>query len=152
MFSSVFCTSATIFRRSVASEHAKPTLSLRNRFKKKRPPRANEKTQKELGLSILVAPHHGLKSGYSKELREAARPQLVVMSERVHDGRNDGEVDSRYQGKDAAEGLTVKVNGTDEEHYSNSTRGYHVLIRFSPGQEAPEVFQETDAEDLLKWM
>jgi beta-lactamase superfamily II metal-dependent hydrolase len=127
--------------------------SLRDRFKKIRQPTGVEKKAKVMGLSILVAPHHGLESGYSEDLSKAVKPQLVVISEKVHDGKNDGTVDARYQCKEAAQSLTVKISGTDKKDcYSISTRGYHILIKFSTGLGVPEVFQEPDPEDLLKWM
>ena len=49
----------------------------------------------EHGLTVLVAPHHGLESCFSEDLYESMRggkPGIVVISERRHKHPNDGTV------------------------------------------------------------
>src|SRR5260370_5065329 len=62
----------------------------------------------ERGLTILVAPHHGLESCYSEELYKAIKgekPRLVVISERRLVHENDGKTDQNYQSEKGASGL-----------------------------------------------
>lgn len=104
------------------------------------------------GLSILVAPHHGLESCYSEDLYAAikgGKPKLVVISERRHK-KTDGKVDRRYQSKDGAFGLNVGIDGTKKTQYSLSTvNGHHILIVMS-GTGQPKVYADRDAENLLQ--
>ncbi|HZP00481.1 MAG TPA: hypothetical protein VFD30_09325 [Terriglobia bacterium] len=75
------------------------------------------------GIDVLVAPHHGHKSGYSTELLDLARPSVVLVS--VVGG--DDSVDSRYSG--AAEGITV--NGRTYKSVTTRTNG-HIHISIAP--------------------
>lgn len=104
------------------------------------------------GLSILVAPHHGLESGYSSYLYECmknGKPRLVVISEKRHRTPQDGNVDSRYQSEDGATGLDVEINGTTERRFSVSTRNnHHILIEFV-GTGRPRVYASTDPTRLV---
>jgi len=106
------------------------------------------------GLSILFAPHHGLKSGYSEDLYEAikgGRPRLVVISEKRHLSDTDGEVEPSYQSPDGAKGQKVLIEGIAEDRYSVSTRdGHHILVLFQGTGGLPEVFLEKDPEMLLR--
>lgn len=108
------------------------------------------------GLSILLAPHHGLESGYSDDLYAAMKdekPRLVVVSEKRHTGQNDGKVDERYHGETGASGLSVNIDGDDVDRYSVSTRNdHHVLIKFDPSQQDPVVILRSDPEELLEEM
>lgn len=107
------------------------------------------------GLSILVAPHHGLESCYSDELHRAmkdGKPQLVVISEKSKQGKNEGSIHSNYQCEQGASGLNVTVGGiVEKQRRSVTTREGHVLIRFN-GSSVPRVYIEKVAEDLLKYM
>jgi competence protein ComEC len=92
---------------------------------------------KNHGLSILVAPHHGLESAYSDKLYESikdGKPSLVMISEKRHNGQNDGKVDGRYQSSTGAKGHDAVINGKlIKDNYSLSTRNScHYLITFSP--------------------
>jgi hypothetical protein len=106
------------------------------------------------GLSILLAPHHGLKSGFSEDLYRAIKdekPGLVVISEKRHLSDTDGEVDPFYQSPDGAKGQKVYIEGKEENRYSVSTRdGHHILILFQGTGGQPEVYLEKDPEILLK--
>jgi len=108
------------------------------------------------GLSILVAPHHGLESGYSEDLYQSIkddRPGLVVISEKRHKSETDGQVDPFYQSKDGAKGQDVYIEGNKESHYSVSTRnGHHILISFQGTGGKPKVYLEPDANTLLEKM
>ena len=105
------------------------------------------------GLTVLVAPHHGLESCYSKELFAAMRgskPSLNVLSERrkAHDG--DGTTDARYQSEAGARGLSVDVDGNPAVRRSVSTKnGHHILIAFA-GSGAPRVYLRQNPENLVK--
>lgn len=105
------------------------------------------------GLSVLVAPHHGLESCFSPELYEAIRggkPNIVAISEAYGVGENQGKIDQRYQSKDASTGLTVKMGGKEEFRNSVTTKSNHLLVRFS-GSGQPRIYCEPKVEDLMKW-
>jgi hypothetical protein len=105
------------------------------------------------GLSILVAPHHGLESGFSEDLYRAIKdekPDLVAISEKRHLSETDGKVEQYYQTKDGAKGLRVTVDGEQEDRYSVSTRnGHHILIIFQGTGGQPKVFLDKDPLKLL---
>jgi hypothetical protein len=105
------------------------------------------------GLSILVAPHHGLESCFSQELYDSMKngqPQLVVISEKRHTRPQDGDIHADYRGTIGASGLHVLKDGRREKAYSLSTvNGHHILILFN-GTGAPRVYAEKDPEDLLE--
>lgn len=106
------------------------------------------------GLSILIAPHHGLESGFSDELYSSikdGKPDLVVISEKRHLSDSDGKVDTFYQSSNGAKGLSVFTKGIGEKKYSVSTRnGQHILILFQGTGGQPDVFLEEYPEALLK--
>lgn len=108
----------------------------------------------ERGLSILVAPHHGLQSCYSQELFDSitgGKPILNVVSEKRHMGENDGAVHPRYQSAEGAFGMEVDNEGYSEFKYSASTRnGQHILIAFKDWEAAPHVYMRAEATDLLR--
>lgn len=108
------------------------------------------------GLSVLIAPHHGLESGFSEDLYRAIKdekPGLVVISEKRHLSEHDGKVDAFYQTKDGAKGQKVYVEGKEEERYSVSTRGgHHILVSFQGTGGLPGVFLEKEPENLLEKM
>lgn len=107
---------------------------------------------KEFGLTILVAPHHGLESCYSEELYGSMRdekPDLVVISERRKKGDGDGSVDSRYQSESGSKSLKVTIDGKVGRRRSLSTvNGHNILIKFS-GSGAPKVFSDKNPKVLL---
>jgi len=109
---------------------------------------------KDYGLSILVAPHHGLESGFSEELYMSIRnkkPDLVVISDKRHMSDTDGAIDKRYQTQDGASGLNVFVEDRKKKQYSISTRsGHHILISFEGTGGYPKVFLNSNPEKLLK--
>jgi hypothetical protein len=105
------------------------------------------------GLTILVAPHHGLESCYSPELYGAiggGKPRLVVISERRLVHENDGKTDERYQRKDVgAAGVSVHRDGKAELCYSLTTKhGHHILIVFESSG-GPQVYAEKDPNKML---
>jgi len=106
------------------------------------------------GLSILLAPHHGLKSGYSEDLYKAIKdekPGLVVISEKRHLSKSDGEVKPFYQSSDGAKGQKVYIEGKEETRNSVSTRdGHHILILFQGTGGQPQVYLEKEPETLLE--
>jgi hypothetical protein len=108
----------------------------------------------ERGLSILVAPHHGLESCFCPDLFEVIKdhkPRLNVISEKRHLSDGDGKVAAQYQSADYALGLKVDNDGTSEDRYSVSTRnGQHILIVFKGTNTLPSVYLRADAEDLLE--
>ncbi len=112
-----------------------------------------ESLLKSHGLSVLVAPHHGLESGFSENLYEAIKnnkPDLVVISEKRHLNETDGKVDNRYQSEEGAKGLDVCIEGNMQHQYSVSTRnGHHMLITFQGTGGSPAVYLEKDPMKLL---
>lgn len=125
----------------------------------------NQPSLKELlknGLTILVAPHHGLESGFSKELYEAikgGKPDLVLISEKRHTGQNDGQVAPNYQLSEGANGLIVNIEKVDnsgkiyteeEERYSLSTRNNHHILVVFKNSGKPEVYARKDPKKLIK--
>lgn len=109
---------------------------------------------KNYGLSILVAPHHGLESGFSEDLYAAMKnkkPNLAVVSDKRHISDTDGAIDKRYQKQEGASGLNVLIEGSKENQYSVSTRnGHHILIVFQGTGGSPSVFLEKDPMKLLE--
>jgi beta-lactamase superfamily II metal-dependent hydrolase len=109
---------------------------------------------KKYGLSILVAPHHGLESGFSEDLYisiENKKPNLVVISDKRHISDKDGIIDKRYQAQEGASGLDVFVEDIKKKQYSVSTRnGHHILISFEGTGGYPKVFLDSNPEKLLK--
>jgi hypothetical protein len=108
------------------------------------------------GLSVLVAPHHGLESGFSQELYNSikdGKPQLVAISEKRHGKDNDGTVDARYGSDKGASGLNVQIEGVREFRRKVSTQnGHHILIEFQGTGGSPVVYLEKMAERLLDRM
>lgn len=106
----------------------------------------------EYGLSILVAPHHGLESCFSQKLYGSmanGQPQLVIISEKRHTRPQDGEILNDYRGYQGSSGLRVWKDGARELTYSLSTmNGHHILIVFN-GTGTPKVYAEKDPATLL---
>jgi hypothetical protein len=108
----------------------------------------------ERGLTVLVAPHHGLESCYSEDLIGAVKggkPDIVLISEKAHTSPTDGSVDARYKGQDAANGLYISIDGRDELAYSHSTaQGHHMLVVFDTSP-TPRIYASNDPEALLEY-
>jgi hypothetical protein len=107
------------------------------------------------GLSILVAPHHGLESCFSQyfynRLKDG-KPQLVAISEKRHTRPQDGAVHQGYRGKEGASGLPVSKDGVVERAHSISTaNGHHILIVFN-GTGVPKVYADKDPWKLLRFL
>jgi beta-lactamase superfamily II metal-dependent hydrolase len=106
------------------------------------------------GLSVLVAPHHGLESGFSDDLYAACKsgkPDLVIISDKRHMTETDGKIDSRYQTADGANGMYVKIDDKEDFRYSVSTRsGHHILITFQGTGGCPDVHLNKNPNELLK--
>lgn len=107
----------------------------------------------ERGLSVLVAPHHGLESCYSEDLFHAIRggkPTLNVISDKRKVSDTDGSVHPRYHREDGAFGLDVDIEGYTEQRYGVSTKnGQHMLVVFRAGASHPAVYLRSDPADLL---
>jgi hypothetical protein len=105
------------------------------------------------GLTVLVAPHHGLESGYPEALFDCVRggrPALVVISERKHTKKTDGKIDQRYYSERGAVGLPVEIEGRGEKRRVLSTvSGHHILIVFS-GTGLPKIYAEKQTGQLLR--
>ena len=108
----------------------------------------------ERGLSVLVAPHHGLESCYSADLFNAMRggkPILNVISDKRKVSETDGNVHPRYHREDGAFGLSVDIEGAPEQRYGVSTKnGQHILVVLRAGASQPAVYLRADPADLLK--
>lgn len=106
------------------------------------------------GLSVLIAPHHGLESCFSPDLfsfLNKGKVKLNVISEKVHDGENDGQISANYSSSDYSTGLQLTINGENKTQNSISTRKGHILIIFKPDDSQPEVHIEREAENLLTY-
>jgi beta-lactamase superfamily II metal-dependent hydrolase len=106
---------------------------------------------KDYGLSVLIAPHHGLESCYSSELALALRggkPQINVISEKRQTHENQGCIHHGYQSEQGASGLTVRFPDKLEKRYSITTKSGHILIRFN-GSGLPVIRVDPDARQLL---
>ncbi len=77
-------------------------------------------------VSIMVAPHHGHRSGFSSELLNIAQPNVVLIS--VPAG--DPDVDSRYS-REPVRG--IRIDNRDYKYISTRQKG-HIKIDFIPRQ------------------
>lgn len=95
-------------------------------------------------LTILIAPHHGLESGYPEFLFKDLgdnKPELIIISDKQHNTENSGSTHKNYQNGVASSGLIH--NG--EKRYSLSTvKDGNIKIVFS------KVRCETNASTKLK--
>ncbi len=106
------------------------------------------------GLSILIAPHHGLESGYSEDLYKSikgGKPDIVIISEKKHETENDGTIDSRYQSEKGSTGINFKTDkGTEKRHSLNTANCGHILVVFEGTGGYPMISTSSDPEVLLK--
>jgi hypothetical protein len=111
----------------------------------------------EVGLNLLVAPHHGLESCFCEDLYnyiEGGKVDLHILSEKRHKSESDGKVDARYSSEVYSHGHNVDVNGTTEFRRKITTVNYdHILIKFQGTNKGPgDVYLRKNAEDLLDLM
>lgn len=105
----------------------------------------------QFGLSVLVAPHHGLESCYSPELYGAIRggkPQVVVISEKRKTSDNHGSTHKNYQCSEGSSGLYVNFPGRRDLCNSVTTKSGHILIRMN-GNGVPRIGASQDINGLL---
>jgi hypothetical protein len=107
----------------------------------------------KFGLSVLVAPHHGLKSCFSEDLYKAIKngfPREVIISESRKYRENHGETHPNYQREGGAELTQIEVDGRiDPKRRSVSTKdGHHILVVMN-GDGAPGMFAHTNPNYLL---
>ena len=101
----------------------------------------------EKGLTVFVAPHHGLESGYPKclfDLLEDKKPEIILISEKPQ-SENSGSVDKRYQDGTCSKG----VDFDGKTRYSLTTRNDgHIKVCFkSDGIGSVDYF--SDYKDLF---
>jgi hypothetical protein len=109
---------------------------------------------KKHGISVLIAPHHGLESGFSEDLYRSIKdekPGIIVFSEKRHLSDKDGKVKQFYHTAIGAKGQEVYVQNKKEKRFSVSTRnGHHILIQFQGTGGLPEIILEKDPYGLLE--
>lgn len=105
------------------------------------------------GLSLLVAPHHGLESCFCQEMFDAipgGKPFLNVISEKRHAGDNDGTVDARYGDEGHSIGGNVDIDGYPEFRRRVSTQnGHNMLFVLGGNSLQPSVYLRKDPLHLL---
>jgi len=129
-----------------------------------RHPRWNEETSDQpplrsllgaRGLTVLVAPHHGLESCYCQEMFDAIRggkPRLVVISERRKKDSSEAGIWPAYQSVAGASGVKVRIEGTTVFRRSITTvNGHHALIVLT-GNGVPLVYADKNPWNLLEQM
>lgn len=108
---------------------------------------------KEYGLTILVAPHHGLESCFCEKLYKyikGGKPALNIISDRRNKKDSKGEVDERYDDPQWSAGLTVEIDGESSIKYAAFTKdGHHIVAAFA-GTGRPKVFMSKNAEELIE--
>jgi len=105
------------------------------------------------GLTLLIAPHHGLESGFSEDTfqcMQGGKPLINIISEGRHLSKTAGTVDARYQNADGAQGIGVDIDGEEEFRYSVSTRAQHsILIVIDGTKPRPRIYLRSDPQELL---
>ena len=105
------------------------------------------------GLTVLMAPHHGLESCYSEKLYSTIRdgkPRLVIISERRLAKEGDGKTDDRYTNGSGGAGVSVEYEGEKaQKTYLTTKNGHHILCLFS-GAGQPRIYADKDPTALLK--
>lgn len=106
-----------------------------------------------MGIDVLVAPHHGLKSAFSKEmfaeLPEGKVNSLNIISEKPNNPDENREVDSRYSSSDYCKGENNlrTTNGLENNCQRKTSQG-HICINFDNELEIKVI---KDNEELLEW-
>ena len=115
-------------------------------------PSPNELFRKN-GLSVLVAPHHGLESCFPDVLFDSlpdGRVRAAIVSEKRHTGASDGTVDSRYLSSDYVDGVSVDKEGAHIKLRRVSTASdHHILISLDRNKRDPTIVMRKDALELL---
>lgn len=105
------------------------------------------------GLSVYVAPHHGLESCYCDKIYDylkGGKPDINVISDKRITGENDGKIKDKYQKAEGANGLTVNIEGEEKFRYSVSTKNnHHILIVFKGTGSKPSIYLRKDPKELL---
>jgi len=105
------------------------------------------------GLTLLVAPHHGLESCFCQSLFDSipgGKTTLTTVSEKRLTGENEGKVDSRYSDENHSQGMWVNIDGGQSFKRMVSTRnGHHMLFILGRDSPRPKVFLRKDPYDLL---
>lgn len=103
------------------------------------------------GLTIFVAPHHGLESCYSAPTFKAMKdhkPKLVVISERIKTHGNDGDTKKEYL--DGGSGLVVDIEGKQELRKSLHTKNDHHILAVFQNSGGAKVYAHRDPNKLLE--
>lgn len=91
------------------------------------------KRLKDVGVTFLVAPHHGLRSSFSVELFNAmkgGKPALNIISEKPTKADSNEIVDNRYGDEDYASGHKVFIDGESKQKRKLRTSVFgHIHIR-----------------------
>ena len=107
----------------------------------------------DYGLTLLIAPHHGLESCFCQLLFDSipgGKTNLNIISEKRHTGKNDGIVDNRYSDEQHSKGMWVNIDRSQDFRRMISTRnGHHMLFILGRDSERPKVFLRKDPYDLL---
>ena len=102
---------------------------------------------KEKGLTVLVAPHHGLESGYPQSLFDLlgdSKPAIILISEKPQSEKS-GSVDQRYQNGTCSKGVVID----GKTRYSLTTRNDgHIKVCFK-SNEKWVVSHFSDFEDMF---
>lgn len=106
-------------------------------------------------LSILIAPHHGLKSSFSTDLFDSIKGNKVkclnIISEKENNPDDSRVVDSRYSSKDYCMGdNNLESTNGELKCYRRKTSQGHICVDFMDGRR-PEIQIIQDTNDLLDW-
>lgn len=109
-------------------------------------------TLKKHGLTVLVASHHGLESGYCKEIFDwlmGGKLKLVMTSEKRKIGERDGKTHAEYSSDERVESVVIDIDGKNEQRKSIGTAsGKHLLAIFDANGVA-RYFVRTDIDQLV---
>lgn len=106
-------------------------------------------------VSVLIAPHHGLKTSFSVDLFNAMKNNktkcLNIVSEKPKNPDEARTVDGRYAQKDYCEGKNNLESGNgDIPNYMRRTSGGHICIDYSDNN-LPKFIIISNKEDLIDW-
>lgn len=104
------------------------------------------------GLQLLVAPHHGLESGYPKclidiltENKKDNRPDVIFASEKIHNAPNSGKSAQEYHDGTAAKGITDE-NGNIRYYLSTINDGFMKIVI----NQKVNIYTEKKEENLMR--
>jgi hypothetical protein len=103
---------------------------------------------------ILLAPHHGLESGFCQELYDAMwrkKPGLVVVSDSRRVSESQGRTSTVYASSEGSVGQEVMIEGKPEFRNSVSTKnGHHILLVLGENDAAvPRVYLEKNPRHII---